>query len=59
LAEIGVILLPGGGYVNLRPIADIGAIRARYPGLKILVVSAYDDDVYVVEIPHPRVTGLA
>jgi len=33
------------------PIADIGAIRARYPGLKILVVSAYDDDVYVWKYP--------
>src|SRR5690606_12326373 len=29
------------------PIADIGRIRERYPQVKILVVSAYNDDVYV------------
>lgn len=29
------------------PIAAIRQIRVRYPALKILVVSAYDDDVYV------------
>lgn len=29
------------------PIVDIGKIRAMYPQMKILVVSAYDDDVYV------------
>ncbi len=32
---------------NFEPISAIGQIRARYPALKILVVSAYDDDVYV------------
>ncbi len=29
------------------PLAAIGDIRARYPAMKILVVSAYDDDIYV------------
>jgi DNA-binding NarL/FixJ family response regulator len=29
------------------PVAAIRQIRARYPDMKILVVSAYDDDVYV------------
>ena len=32
---------------EFEPIRDIGHIRALYPALKILVVSAYDDDVYV------------
>ncbi len=32
---------------NFEPLTAIRAIRARYPTLKILVVSAYDDDVYV------------
>ncbi|MBC7251647.1 MAG: response regulator [Anaerolineae bacterium] len=32
---------------DFEPVADIRQIRARYPALKILVVSAYDDDVYV------------
>ncbi|MFQ5615357.1 MAG: response regulator [Anaerolineales bacterium] len=29
------------------PIKTISAIRTRYPGMKILVVSAYDDEFYV------------
>ena len=32
---------------DFEPISAIRQIRARYPQLKILVVSAYDDDVYV------------
>jgi len=32
---------------NFDPIASIHQIRADYPGLKILVVSAYDDNLYV------------
>ena len=32
---------------NFEPIISIGRIRSLYPTLKILVVSAYDDDVYV------------
>lgn len=32
---------------EFEPIGAIRAIRARYPRLRILVVSAYDDDVYV------------
>lgn len=32
---------------EFEPISEIRAIRARYPKLRILVVSAYDDDVYV------------
>lgn len=32
---------------DFAPIEDTRAIRARYPHLRILVLSAYDDDVYV------------
>ncbi|MCR4406370.1 MAG: response regulator [Anaerolineae bacterium] len=32
---------------DFEPIAAIRQIRALYPGMKILVVSAYDDDIYV------------
>lgn len=32
---------------HFEPISDIGRVRSLYPTLKILVVSAYDDDVYV------------
>lgn len=32
---------------NFEPIRDIGIIHGTYPEMKILVVSAYDDDVYV------------
>jgi DNA-binding NarL/FixJ family response regulator len=42
---------------NFEPIGDIGQIRARYPALKILVVSAYDDDVYVQGLLGAGVNG--
>ena len=32
---------------NFDPLVVIKAIRTRYPAMKILVVSAYDDDMYV------------
>ena len=32
---------------EFEPVSTIRRIRARYPGMKVLVVSAYDDDVYV------------
>jgi DNA-binding NarL/FixJ family response regulator len=32
---------------DFEPISAVQRIRARYPDLKILIVSAYDDDVYV------------
>lgn len=32
---------------NFEPITAITEVRTRYPAMKILVVSAYDDDVYV------------
>jgi len=32
---------------DFEPVVAIRQIRARYPDMKILVVSAYDDDVYV------------
>jgi len=39
------------------PIAAIRQIRAAYPQLKILVVSAYDDDVYVQGLLGAGVNG--
>ncbi|MCU0494811.1 MAG: response regulator [Chloroflexaceae bacterium] len=42
---------------NFDPLATIAAIRARYPALKILVVSAHDDDVYVQGLLRAGVNG--
>jgi DNA-binding NarL/FixJ family response regulator len=42
---------------EFEPISDIGHIRALYPALKILVVSAYDDDVYVQGLLGAGVNG--
>ncbi len=39
------------------PIAEIRRIRERYPELKILVISAYDDDVYVQGLLGVGVNG--
>jgi DNA-binding NarL/FixJ family response regulator len=42
---------------NFEPISSIRQIRARFPLLKILVVSAYDDDVYVQGLLGAGVNG--
>ena len=42
---------------DFEPIRAIHQIRARYPDLKILVVSAYDDDVYVQGLLGAGVQG--
>jgi DNA-binding NarL/FixJ family response regulator len=42
---------------DFEPVATIREIRARYPALKILVVSAYDDDVYVRGLLGAGVNG--
>lgn len=42
---------------DFEPVAMIRQIRMRYPGLKILVVSAYDDDVYVQGLLGAGVDG--
>ena len=42
---------------NFEPVSAIREIRARYPALKILVVSAYDDDVYVQGLLGAGVNG--
>ena len=42
---------------NFEPISAIRSIRLRYPDLKILVVSAYDDDIYVQGLLSVGVNG--
>jgi DNA-binding NarL/FixJ family response regulator len=42
---------------DFEPIADIARIRVRFPQLKILVVSAYADDVYVQGLLGVGVNG--
>jgi DNA-binding NarL/FixJ family response regulator len=42
---------------DFEPIGTIRQIRADYPALKILVVSAYDDDVYVQGLLGAGVNG--
>lgn len=42
---------------DFEPISAIQKIRATYPLLKILVVSAYDDDVYVKGLLNAGVNG--
>lgn len=42
---------------SFEPIGDVGRIRTLYPLLRILVVSAYDDDVYVQGLFGAGVNG--
>lgn len=42
---------------NFEPVAAIREIRTRYPEMKILVVSAYDDDFYVQGLLGAGVSG--
>lgn len=42
---------------NFEPISAIRQIRARFPLLKILIVSAYDDDIYVQGLLSAGVDG--
>src|SRR5215212_11373167 len=42
---------------NFEPISTIRQIHATYPALKILVVSAYDDDMYVQGLLGAGVNG--
>jgi DNA-binding NarL/FixJ family response regulator len=42
---------------DFSPVADAKRVRAVYPSLKILVVSAYDDDAYVVGLLDAGVNG--
>lgn len=42
---------------DFEPIKAISRIRAQYPALKILVVSAYDDDIYVQGLLGAGVNG--
>jgi DNA-binding NarL/FixJ family response regulator len=51
------ILLTDVTMPNFEPLGTIRQIRARYPDLKILVVSAYDDDMYVQGLLGAGVNG--
>lgn len=42
---------------NFEPVTAIRQIRAQYPGMKVLVVSAYDDDMYVQGLLGAGVDG--
>jgi DNA-binding NarL/FixJ family response regulator len=42
---------------DFEPVPAISQIRASYPGMRILVVSAYDDDVYVQGLLRAGVDG--
>lgn len=42
---------------NFKPISTIHRVRKMYPSLRILVVSAYDDDVYVQGLLGAGVNG--
>ena len=42
---------------DFEPVATIRQIRAQYPAMKILVVSAYDDDAYVQGLLGAGVNG--
>jgi len=42
---------------DFEPVETTGRIRAQYPEMKILVVSAYDDDVYVQGLLRAGVDG--
>jgi DNA-binding NarL/FixJ family response regulator len=53
LAELKpVFLLIDVTMPNSEPVSAIRKIRATYPEMKILVVSAYDDDFYVQGMPR-------
>lgn len=45
------------GMPGFLPISDIHLIRSRYPDMKILVISAYDDDAYVQGMLAAGVNG--
>lgn len=42
---------------DFEPVAAVHKVRAAYPNLKILVVSAYDDEAYVVGLLSAGVNG--
>lgn len=42
---------------DFEPVAAVHKMRAEHPGMKILVVSAYDDDAYVVGLLSAGVNG--
>ena len=51
------VLLVDVAMPNFLAVPDVKRIREAYPSLKILVVSAYDDDAYVVGLLDAGVNG--
>ena len=51
------VLLVDVAMPGFSAVADVRRIRTAYPALKILVVSAYDDDAYVVGLLDAGVNG--
>jgi DNA-binding NarL/FixJ family response regulator len=51
------LLLIDATMPDFQPVAAMRQIRARYPDMKILVISAYDDDVYVQGLLGAGVDG--
>ena len=51
------LLLMDVAMPNFSAVTDVKRIRDAYPSLKILVVSAYDDDAYVVGLLDAGVNG--
>lgn len=51
------LLVMDANMPNFEPISATKAIKASYPNLKILIVSAYDDESYVVGLLRAGVDG--
>ena len=51
------LLVMDANMPDFEPISSARAIKARYPNLKILIVSAYDDESYVVGLLKAGVDG--
>jgi len=51
------LLVMDANMPNFEPISAVKEIKAKYPGLKILIVSAYGDESYVVGLLKAGVDG--
>ena len=51
------LLVMDANMPDLEPVSAVQQIKSRHPGLKILIVSAYDDENYVVGLLNAGVDG--